>query len=89
MPTAHKICLMGFGNVRRYIQAATTAYTYTNNVAGHEALAVRPNVFEHKAFDITPDLRLIESDNYKSLCRIYREVQRKYYPEKDVYKKDK
>lgn len=89
MPTTHKICLMGFGNVRRYIQAAMSAGTYVNNITGHEALTVGPNALERKAFDITPDLKLIMHDNYKSLCDIYREVQRKYHPEEDIYVKGK
>ncbi len=93
MPNGHKICLLGLGSVKSYIHAAITAGAYSHNIiepvkvpSGNLNIA-NPYKSGKMDFEITPDFNIVKKEHFKSLCDIYKSVQRKYYPEKDVYKK--
>ncbi len=77
MPITHKICLMGFGNPRKYISSSLAAGTCVYDTARCAAPI---------KYDTVQCLNIMERDN-KSLCKIYEKVKQKYYPEKSIYKK--
>ena len=75
MPTGNKIALFGMGRIGRVLFAGTAAL----NLAGSKK--------EESIFDSDILLKLIEPADYSILVKEYRKVQRKYYPEQDVYSK--
>ena len=93
MPTAHKIALLGFGGIGRFLPIATAHLHFCDDklhvVKIPEKNNVISDILQQRTFDTAPDLRLFTSFDFKLLCRIYKQVQHKYYPEKDVFKKIK
>ena len=81
MPTGHKIALFGYGSgsIGRLL------------CSGLACMEICEPVKKDKAFEsaISDLAKVIDSRNYKTLVASYKKVQHKYYPEKDIYKKDK
>ena len=76
MPTGNKIALFGFGNIGRVILSGTAALT----------LAKTKKEKSDFDFDI---LKISEPADSSILIKEYRKVQHKYYPEKDIFKKER
>ena len=72
MPVGNKVALFGMGSIGRLLFAGTAALNYAS--VKNEDLA----------FDSDTLLKLLEPADYTSLIRAYKNVQRKYNPEKDI-----
>jgi len=70
MPTGHKIALLGMGMIGRVI------------FSGAAALTLSETKNEKSDFDM---LKVITPVDKSILVKAYKKVQRKCYPEKDVY----
>lgn len=79
MPIGYKIALFGTGHVRNIAYAGMAAITYCET---------KNEKAENSAFNIDI-LKLAEPVDYTSLVKAYKKVQRKYYPEQDVYVSNK
>ena len=78
MSTGHKIALFGAGSVGRLI------------FSGIDALHTAENFnSKNKETFLDQITKIVNKEDYKSLVNAYKYIQRKYYPEKDVYKKGK
>ena len=91
MPTGNKIAILGFGRIGRVFPIFSEHLHLCDNklhiVKVPEKNTVIPELIQQRSLEIFPDLRIIDYKNFKSLVSIYKSVQRKYYPEKDVFKK--
>lgn len=89
MPTGNKVVILGFGRIGRMFPVFTEHIRLCDKkphiVKVPEKNNVISELIKEHPFEITPDLRIIDYKNYKSLVNIYKSVQRKYYPEKDVF----
>ena len=73
MLTGHKIALFGIGSIGSLAYSGTYALT-------HSETKNEKSVFD---FDI---LKITEPVDYLTLVKAYKKVQKKYYPEKDIFK---
>lgn len=73
MLTGKKIALFGIGTIGSILYSGTAVLTY------YDTKAEKPD-FD---FDIS---KITEKPDYTTLVRAYKKVQRKYYPEKDIFK---
>ena len=84
----NRIVVFGIGQIGRHLPISTAHLHFCEDklhvVKIPQKTNVLPDIIPQKCFDITPDFRVIFYKDFKSLCNIYKSVQRKYYPEKDV-----
>lgn len=76
MPGLNKIALFGMGGMAKVIFAGAAALNFIETKKT-ESFSVFDNI-----------LKLAEPVDNTILVKAYKEVQRKYYPEKDVLKKE-
>lgn len=76
MPSVNKIALFGIGRIGKVIFAGTAALSFIETKK------------TESFFDFEDILKLSEPVDNTILVKAYKEVQRKYYPEKDVLKKE-
>ena len=94
MPTGNKIAIMGFGRIGRTLPFIFTEHLHLCDKKLHivripEKSNIIPEIIQQHSFEISPDLRIIDYKNFRSLVNIYKSVQRKYYPEKDIFQTTK
>ncbi len=78
MPIRNRVALFGAGRIGRMLYA------------GAAALSVAETKQKESVFDSDMLLKILEPADYTSLVKAYRNVQRRYYPEKDLLiKKEK
>lgn len=94
MPLGNRIVVFGIGRIGKSMPIISTEHLHLCDEKLHivklpKENNVIPSIIEQRNFEITPDMRVIFYKDSKSLCDIYKKVQRKYYPEKDVYVGDR
>ena len=77
----HKIALNGYGRIGR---AIITAGSYSVNYSGCADVCSKGSNMQ--VLQISDLKNVIRLKDFKSLTDIYKEVSRKYYPEKDYIK---
>ena len=78
MPSVHKIALFGMGNISRILYA------------GAAALCLAETKQKESVFDSDMLLKILEPVDGTLLIKAYKNVQKRYYPEKDsLIKKEK
>ena len=76
MPIAHKIALFGTGRISRLVCAGTAALTFCET--------------KNEESDFSLDIStILDYRDYTSLVKSYKNVQQKYYPQKDILIKNK
>ena len=78
MLTGHKIALFGAGRIGRLIYSGIDALHSTENFTS-----------KNKENFLDQITKIVNKEDYKSLVNVYKNIQRKYYPEKDIYNKGK
>ena len=85
----NKVIMLGIGRIGRTFPIITEHLHLCDKklhlVTVPEKNNVTPALIEQRAFDVPLDLRVFSFRDVKALVNIYKSVQRKYYPEKDVY----
>jgi hypothetical protein len=90
-----KIAIFGLGLIGRRMPIISEHLNFINTPKKLQIISlpkennVLTDIINQRNFEITQDLRLIFQKDLKSLVNIYKQVQRKYYPEKDVILKRK
>ena len=90
-----KIAVFGMGLTGRRMPIITEHLNFINTPKKPQVITLPKEnnlltgFINQRNFETTQDLRLIFNKDFKSLVSIYKQVQRKYYPEKDVVVKRK
>ena len=77
MPIRNKVAVFGFGHIGRAVLTSGAACL---------ALSETKEQKEDKAFELSLK-SILEGYDHTSLIKAYKEVQRKYYPERDTFNK--
>ncbi len=88
MPIRDTVLIIGINRTKRFLPI----YTAHLNLCAQIIKLPKENnilsdIIEQKMFEKFPNIGVFQNKNYKSLVDIYKSVQRKYYPEKDIYQK--
>ena len=80
----HKVALNGFGRIGRFIYTSSHPHIYTESYA---FVGCNP-LIENNISELIQILGK-NNEDHLTLVKAYKAVQKKYYPEKDIYKKRK
>ena len=91
MPRGNKIAVFDMGLIGRRMPMVTEHLNFINTPKKLQIITlpkennVLTDIIKQRNCEIAPDLKIISNRDFKSLVKIYKNIQRKYYPEKDVY----
>ena len=91
MPIGNKVLIVGINRTKSFLPISTAHLSFCDQKPQVIKLPKENNVLsdiiEQRMFEKFPDIVVFQNKNSKSLVDIYKSVQRKYYPEKDIYQK--